>query len=150
MFNTFYFPFVLISDYDLRIVEYFHLTSHIGEYFRLFCGNIIFHNVEIFKSCSCCPYCRIFALFPHFRVPLHCLPDFFPQNKISLQMCLCYPVFTLLNFGVIPAQWGQGIRSVPTTPHCLQNTNGRQGAPKWLTGSGKVSTPWANPSTFDK
>ena len=48
--------------------------------------------------------------------------------------------------------------ALPTTPHRLQRRtackiqNGRQGAPKWLMGSGKGCTPsiWALPSTFAK
>ena len=34
-----------------------------------------------------------------------------------------------------------GTRSPPATPHCLQRRTACQWAPKWPTGSGKVSTP---------
>ena len=43
-----------------------------------------------------------------------------------------------------------GTRSPPATPHRLQRRTTCQWAPKWPTGSGKVSTPrfWGAPVNF--
>ena len=69
------------------------------------------------------------------------LPPFSQGGGRYLINFLTFPEYKRQNFLQYQPSGAGGTRSPPATPHRLQIQNDRQGAPKWRTGSGKVSTP---------
>ena len=73
------------------------------------------------------------------------------KNKSSTKNCKLKNIelFSIIFTEYQPSGAG-GTRSPPATPHRLQRRTSCQWAPKWPTGSGKVSTPrfWGAPVNF--